>query len=64
MRDTRIGFTAARGGLAAGYARPVRLEVEGPDGSVTIHIPDLQLRLLVLLVLVPVLYLSMRRRRS
>jgi len=64
MKDTRVGFTGARGGLVATYARPVRLEVHGPDGFTTIPIPDIQLCLIVLLALLLPLYLMIRRSRS
>ncbi len=64
IRDTRIGFTGRRGGVAGAYARPVRLEVDGPDGSFIVPIPDVQLRIIVVLMLLPLLYLIFRRRRS
>jgi hypothetical protein len=64
LRDTRIGFAGRRWGVAAAYARPVRLEVDGPAGSITVPIPDVQLRIMVLLTLLPLLYLILRRRRS
>ena len=64
IRDTRVGFAGGRGGVAAAYARPVRLEVHGPDGSTIVPIRDIQLRIIVALVLVPLLFEIFRRRRS
>ncbi len=64
IRDTRIGFTGRRGGVAAAYARPARLEVDGPDGSFIVAIPDVQLRIILVVTLLPALYLILRRRRS
>ena len=63
-RDTRIGVAGRHGGVAAAYARPVRLEVDGPNGPAIMPIPDIQLRIIALLILLPLLYEVYRRRRS
>ena len=62
-RDTRIGVAGSGRGVAAAYARPVRLEVDGPNGPAIVPIPDVQLRIIVLLVLLPLLYGVFQRRR-
>lgn len=61
-RDTRLGFAGRRVALAAGYARPREVEIEGPRGRTTLRVPDRQLQLRLLLAALPLLYVLFKRR--